>query len=116
MLCQENNTIYNGHQNPQFCLKGWFDTQMGARLVACNPGDRCGMPVQKKKEEESQLAKISRDSSKITVEQLHGLMSQVIKDTLFNSVMSSATTPGAMSAETSTSTTDSSGPEPMVEA
>lgn len=28
-------------------------------------------------QEESQLAKISRDSSKIIVEQLHGLMSQV---------------------------------------
>ncbi|XP_024358602.1 COP9 signalosome complex subunit 5 [Physcomitrium patens] len=74
------------------------------------------MPVQKKKEEESQLAKISRDSSKITVEQLHGLMSQVIKDTLFNSVMSSSNAPVAMSAETSIVATDSSGPEPMVEA
>lgn len=29
--------------------------------------------------EESQLAKITRDSSKITVEQVHGLMSQVTK-------------------------------------
>jgi COP9 signalosome complex subunit 5 len=68
-------------------------------------------------QEESQLAKISRDSSKITVEQLHGLMSQVIKDTLFNSVTSSAATaPVAMSAEASAVATDSSGPEPMVEA
>ncbi|CAL9098036.1 unnamed protein product [Musa textilis] len=45
------------------------------------------LPSQRKKEpEESQLAKITRDSSKITVEQVHGLMSQVIKDILFNSV------------------------------
>eukprot|EP00898_Chlorokybus_atmophyticus_P003091 jgi/Chlat1/3783/Chrsp259S03917 len=42
------------------------------------------LPPQRKKEEESQLAKISRDSSKTTVEQLCGLMSQVIKDALFN--------------------------------
>lgn len=28
-------------------------------------------------QEESQLAKITRDSAKITVEQVHGLMSQV---------------------------------------
>lgn len=30
-------------------------------------------------QDESQLAKITRDSAKITVEQVHGLMSQVIK-------------------------------------
>ncbi|KAK8597394.1 hypothetical protein V6N13_094806 [Hibiscus sabdariffa] len=39
-----------------------------------------------RKKEESQLAKITRDSSKITVEQVHGLMSQVLKNILFNSV------------------------------
>eukprot|EP00897_Mesotaenium_endlicherianum_P007142 jgi/Mesen1/6456/ME000033S05736 len=44
------------------------------------------LPSHKKKEDESQLAKITRDSSKITVEQVHGLMSQVIKDILFNRV------------------------------
>ncbi|KAL0393854.1 UNVERIFIED_CONTAM: COP9 signalosome complex subunitb [Sesamum latifolium] len=43
----------------------------------------------RKKEEESQLTKITRDSVKITVEQVHGLMSQVIKDILFNSVRQS---------------------------
>ncbi|EFJ38541.1 hypothetical protein SELMODRAFT_73440 [Selaginella moellendorffii] len=64
------------------------------------------MPSQKKKEEESQLAKITKDSSKITVEQVHGLMSQVIKDILFNSVTPVATAPSF----------DSSGPEPMAEA
>ncbi|XP_068651848.1 COP9 signalosome complex subunit 5-like isoform X2 [Aristolochia californica] len=63
---------------------------------------------QKKKEEESQLAKITRDSSKITAEQVHGLMSQVIKDNLFNSVHPS--TSARM-----TTTTEPSGPEPMIE-
>ncbi|CAA7408199.1 unnamed protein product [Spirodela intermedia] len=62
---------------------------------------------QKKKEEESQLAKIARDSSKITVEQVHGLMSQVIKDTLFNS-----TRPANWRR---TNTTSSPAPEPMIE-
>lgn len=61
-------------------------------------------PQQRKKEEESQLAKITRDSAKITVEQVHGLMSQVIKDILFNSVRQS-----------NKSQAESSGPEPMVE-
>lgn len=65
------------------------------------------VPSQRKKEEESQLAKITRDSSKITVEQVHGLMSQVIKDILFNSIRPSG--------KTAPSHTDSSGPEPMVE-
>ncbi|GLJ28896.1 hypothetical protein SUGI_0569780 [Cryptomeria japonica] len=65
------------------------------------------VPPQRKKEEESQLAKITRDSSKITVEQVHGLMSQVIKDTLFNSVHQSARN-GLVS-------TEASGPEPMIE-
>uniref|UniRef100_A0A5B6YSX9 COP9 signalosome complex subunit 5 n=1 Tax=Davidia involucrata TaxID=16924 RepID=A0A5B6YSX9_DAVIN len=61
-------------------------------------------PPQRKKEEESQLAKITRDSAKITVEQVHGLMSQVIKDILFNSVRQS-----------NRSRTELSGPEPMIE-
>ncbi|WZZ10766.1 hypothetical protein YC2023_096687 [Brassica napus] len=34
--------------------------------------------------EEPPLAKITRNSAKITVEQVHGLMSQVIKDILFS--------------------------------
>ncbi|CAH9101421.1 unnamed protein product [Cuscuta europaea] len=64
-------------------------------------------PSQRKREvqEESQLAKITCDSSKITVEQVHGLMSQVIKDILFNTVRQS-----------NGSRTEPSGPEPMVEA
>lgn len=65
------------------------------------------VPPQRKKEEESQLAKITKDSSKITVEQVHGLMSQVIKDILFNSVHQS-TKSGIVFGE-------GSEPEPMVE-
>ncbi|VFQ72486.1 unnamed protein product [Cuscuta campestris] len=61
-------------------------------------------PSQRKREDESPLAKITCDSSKITVEQVHGLMSQVIKDMLFNTVRQS-----------NKSRAVSSGPEPMVE-
>ncbi|KAL7199495.1 hypothetical protein ACSBR2_021721 [Camellia fascicularis] len=61
-------------------------------------------PSQKKKEEESQLAEITRDSAKITVEQVHGLMSQVIKAILFNSVH-----------QLNRPHTELSGPKPMVE-
>eukprot|EP00245_Coleochaete_scutata_P007791 TRINITY_DN23561_c0_g1_i1.p1 TRINITY_DN23561_c0_g1~~TRINITY_DN23561_c0_g1_i1.p1 ORF type:complete len:389 (+),score=83.32 TRINITY_DN23561_c0_g1_i1:61-1167(+) len=63
------------------------------------------MPQARKKEEDSQLSKITRDSSKITVEQVHGLMSQVIKDVLFNSL------PPALAVTTPASPT--AGPEPM---
>ncbi|KAK7283038.1 hypothetical protein RIF29_12254 [Crotalaria pallida] len=61
-------------------------------------------PAPRKKDEESALAKITRDSAKITVEQVHGLMSQVIKDILFNSVH-----------QTNKSRTETSDPEPMIE-
>ncbi|KAM1022598.1 hypothetical protein ACFX15_042710 [Malus domestica] len=67
-------------------------------------------PPQRKREEESQLAKITRDSAKITVEQVHGLMSQVIKDILFNSVRQSN-----RSLLQPSLTEPSSDPEPMVE-
>lgn len=39
-----------------------------------------------KKKEESQLSKVARDSTKITLEQVQGLMTQVIKNALFNGV------------------------------
>lgn len=66
------------------------------------------VPAQRKREEDSQLAKITRDSSRITVEQVHGLMSQVIKDILFNSVTPSSAPASLLF--------DTLGPEPMVEA
>ncbi|RUS20143.1 JAB1/Mov34/MPN/PAD-1 ubiquitin protease-domain-containing protein [Endogone sp. FLAS-F59071] len=47
------------------------------RAPGFSPGD-------KKKGEESQLSKVTRDSSKITVEAAHGLISQVLKNYLFN--------------------------------
>lgn len=37
-----------------------------------------------KKKDESQLTKITRDATKITLEQIQGLMSQLIKNSLFN--------------------------------
>jgi len=36
------------------------------------------------KKEESKLSKVTKDSTKTTIEHVHGLMSQVIKDVLFN--------------------------------
>ncbi|XP_047325805.1 COP9 signalosome complex subunit 5b-like [Impatiens glandulifera] len=66
----------------------------------------------RKKEEENELAKITRDSAKITVEQIHGLMSQVIKDILFNSVRQPS---GGSSSSRHSCCEHSSGPEPMVE-
>eukprot|EP01121_Diplochlamys_sp_Union-15-3_P004424 TRINITY_DN1455_c0_g1_i1.p1 TRINITY_DN1455_c0_g1~~TRINITY_DN1455_c0_g1_i1.p1 ORF type:complete len:337 (+),score=69.38 TRINITY_DN1455_c0_g1_i1:105-1115(+) len=44
-----------------------------------------GMFLPDKKKEESQLSKLTKDSAKTTIEQVHGLMSQVIKHVLFNS-------------------------------
>ncbi|PIA40849.1 hypothetical protein AQUCO_02400121v1 [Aquilegia coerulea] len=75
------------------------ETQVHSRMGSMIPS--------KKKEDDSQLAKITRDSSKITVEQVHGLMSQVIKDILFNSVHHCN---WALTIKE-----EHSGPEPMVE-
>ncbi|KAL1346759.1 COP9 signalosome complex subunit 5a isoform X1 [Arachis duranensis] len=72
-------------------------------LLAPAPRKKEFMRQIKALREESPLAKITRDGAKITVEQVHGLMSQVIKDILFNSVQSSR------------SRTETSGPEPMIE-
>jgi len=40
-------------------------------------------PLEKKKEE-TQLSKVAKDSSKTAIESIHGLMAQVLKDSLFN--------------------------------
>jgi len=45
---------------------------------------RFGGLVSEKKKEESQLAKLSRDCSKCSIEQAQGVMTQVIKNILFN--------------------------------
>ncbi len=37
-----------------------------------------------KKKEESQLTKLTKDTTKTTIEQVHGLISQVMKDICFN--------------------------------
>ncbi|KAI9491113.1 JAB1/Mov34/MPN/PAD-1 ubiquitin protease-domain-containing protein [Zychaea mexicana] len=42
----------------------------------------------RKKHDESQLGKLTKDSSKITSEAMHGLLSQVLKDLIFNSTRS----------------------------
>jgi len=43
-----------------------------------------GMFFPEKKKEESQLSKVTKDSTKTAIEQVHSLMNQVIKDHLFN--------------------------------
>jgi len=43
-----------------------------------------GYFMPEKKKEDSQLSKLTRDSSKVAVEQVTGIMTQVVKDTLFN--------------------------------
>ncbi|PFX11131.1 COP9 signalosome complex subunit 5, partial [Stylophora pistillata] len=44
------------------------------------------MGMDQDKKEEGKLAKTTRDSSKTSIEAIHGLMSQVIKNKLFNQV------------------------------
>jgi COP9 signalosome complex subunit 5 len=46
--------------------------------------------LHEKKKEESQLSKIMKDGCKVSIDQCNGLMSQVIKNVLFNSVLKEA--------------------------
>lgn len=46
---------------------------------------RMGASIFGDKKEESQLSKVTQDASKVSVEQVNGIMTQVIKHTLFNS-------------------------------
>lgn len=50
-----------------------------------------------RKKEESKLSKATRDSSKITVESAHGLISQVLKDVLFNKALNGSSSDMEMS-------------------
>jgi COP9 signalosome complex subunit 5 len=43
-----------------------------------------GYFMPEKKKEDSQLLKLTKDSSKVAIEQVTGIMTQVVKDTLFN--------------------------------
>ncbi|CAN7078036.1 unnamed protein product [Brassica oleracea var. botrytis] len=83
-------------------LAGKLD-QAESQLVQSWFGGKKASLHKKKRFDELPLAKITRDSAKITVEQVHGLMSQVIKDILFSSARQSDKTPS-----------DQTDPEPMI--
>jgi len=55
-----------------------------AESQLAHSGRMGGYFLPEKKKEESQLTKISRDSIKTTLEQANGMMSEVLKDVLFN--------------------------------
>jgi len=55
-----------------------------AETQLAHSGRMGGFMVSEKKKEESQLSKLTKDSTKTTIEQVHGLMSLVMKDVLFN--------------------------------
>lgn len=55
-----------------------------AETQLSHSGRMGGYLAPEKKKEESQLAKLTKDSTKTTIEQVHGLMAQVMKDILFN--------------------------------
>eukprot|EP01103_Thecamoeba_quadrilineata_P006839 TRINITY_DN16575_c0_g1_i1.p1 TRINITY_DN16575_c0_g1~~TRINITY_DN16575_c0_g1_i1.p1 ORF type:complete len:327 (+),score=41.64 TRINITY_DN16575_c0_g1_i1:1-981(+) len=52
-----------------------------------------GFFLPERKKEESQLSKLTKDGAKTTIEQVHGMMSQVMKDILFNTVQIQKSTP-----------------------
>ncbi|KAI9033875.1 JAB1/Mov34/MPN/PAD-1 ubiquitin protease-domain-containing protein [Phycomyces nitens] len=62
-------------------------TDLAEKLKKTNSsmiGRMGGYHGDRKKNEESQLGKVTKDSTKISVEAVHGLLSQVLKDVVFN--------------------------------
>jgi len=55
-----------------------------AESQLAHSGRMGGYFLPERKKEESQLTKITKDGSRLTTEQIHGLMNQVMKDILFN--------------------------------
>ena len=60
-----------------------------------------GAAERSSKKEDSQLRKLVKDSSKVSREHVQGLMSQLMKDVVFNHAKPSATLAGATSMDTS---------------
>jgi len=55
-----------------------------AETQLSHSGRMGGYFMPEKKKDESQLAKLTKDSSKVALEQVTGVMTQVMKDNLFN--------------------------------
>jgi len=55
-----------------------------AETALSHSGRMGGFFMAEKKKEESQISKLSKDSSKVALEQVTGVMTQVMKDNLFN--------------------------------
>jgi COP9 signalosome complex subunit 5 len=81
--------------NPLLATKGYMTSSLhdlSSKIdgveSSLSHGARSQYFASSKKKEESQLSKISKDSTKLTMEQIQGLMSQVIKNALFNGTFS----------------------------
>jgi len=72
-----------------------------AETQLSHSGRMGGYLAPEKKKEESQLAKLTKDSTKTTIEQVHGLMAQVMKDILFNINKSETTVTSSSSSSSS---------------
>jgi len=62
-----------------------------AETQLAHSGRMGGFFIPEKKKEDSQLSKITKDSSKVAIEQITGVMTQVMKDNLFNIKVNSPT-------------------------
>ncbi|TPX51718.1 hypothetical protein SeMB42_g00885 [Synchytrium endobioticum] len=79
------NRAYNAQQIADLAEKieqAESSVSQGSRL-AYAAGSGAGAGAEKKKEE-GPLSKVARDSSKVSIESAHGLISQLIKNVLFN--------------------------------
>lgn len=83
MRCRLQNTDYTTGQISDLSDKlEHADSQLGRGSIVYS------MDPHEKKEDK--LSKATKDSCKTTIEAIHGLMAQIIKDTLFNKTSANA--------------------------
>jgi len=79
-----SNPLYSNREYTAGQISDLAEKLEQAETQLAHSGRMGGFFVPEKKKDESQLSKITKDSSKVAMEQVTGVMTQVMKDNLFN--------------------------------
>jgi len=79
-----SNPLYSNRDYTAGQISDLAEKLEQAETQLAHSGRMGGFFVPEKKKDESQLSKITKDSSKVAMEQVTGVMTQVMKDNLFN--------------------------------
>jgi COP9 signalosome complex subunit 5 len=79
-----SNPLYTNREYTAGQISDLAEKLEQAETALAHSGRMGGFFMPEKKKDESQLSKITKDSSKVALEQVTGVMTQVMKDNLFN--------------------------------